>query len=126
MRLLLDTSAFILAVETPERLSRAARAALAPSKNILELSTVSLSEIAIKAASGKLSMTAETTLQALDDFDVRILAYSADHAFGMFDLPLHHRDPFDRQLIAQAMIEDIPIVSFDRIFRLYKGLKVIW
>ncbi|HEX4603228.1 MAG TPA: type II toxin-antitoxin system VapC family toxin [Candidatus Angelobacter sp.] len=126
MRLLLDTSAFILAVETPERLSRDARAALSPSENILELSAVSLSEIAIKASAGKLRMTAETTRQALDDFDVRVLAYSAEHAFAMFDLPVHHRDPFDRQIIAQALVENIPIVTSDRIFRLYKGLKIIW
>ena len=124
--MLLDTSAFLLAVEAPERLSRNARAALSPSENILELSSVSLSEIAIKASSGKLRMTVEGTSQALQDFDVRVLTYTAEHAFAMFDLPVHHRDPFDRQIIAQALVENIPIVTSDRIFRRYKGVRIIW
>jgi PIN domain nuclease of toxin-antitoxin system len=44
----------------------------------------------------------------------------------LFDLPVHHGDPFDRQIIAQALVEEIPIVTADEAFRLYHGLKVIW
>jgi PIN domain nuclease of toxin-antitoxin system len=54
------------------------------------------------------------------------LPYRADHAFSLFDLPLHHSDPFDRQIIAQALSEQIPVVTPDEKFGLYKGLKVIW
>jgi len=53
-------------------------------------------------------------------------AYTAEHAFGLFALPLHHGDAFDRQIIAQALVENIPIVTADEKFKLYKGLKVIW
>lgn len=126
VRLLLDTAVLILAVESPERLSRRAAAALENDENILELSAVSLSEIAVKATRGKLRLTGDLTRQALEDLDVRVLPYSAEHAFALFDLPLHHSDPFDRQIIAQALVEGVPVITSDRAFSLYKGLKVLW
>jgi len=64
--------------------------------------------------------------QAVEDLDIHILPYTADHAFYVFDLPLHHGDPFDRQIIAQAMSEKIPIVTSDEKFSLYKGIRLIW
>jgi PIN domain nuclease of toxin-antitoxin system len=126
VRLLLDTAVLILAVESPERLSKRGAVALKKQENILELSAVSLSEIAIKTARGKLRLSAAATRQALEDLDVRILTYTADHAFHLFELPLHHADPFDRQIIAQALCEDIPVVTCDEKFSLYKELKIIW
>jgi PIN domain nuclease of toxin-antitoxin system len=126
VRLLLDTAVLIYAVESPERLTKRAVAALGNAENILELSAVSLSEIAIKTALGKLRLSAAVARQAIEDLDIRILPYTADHAFHLFDLPLHHGDPFDRQIIAQALSEKIPIVTSDEKFSLYKGLKLIW
>lgn len=126
MRLLLDTAVLILAIESPHRLSRRAAATLQQEENILELSSISLSEIAIKANLGKLSITDDLLRQALRDVDVRILPYTEDHAFALFGLPPHHADPFDRQIIAQAVAEDIPVVTPDRAFLLYKAVKVIW
>jgi len=126
VRLLLDTAVLIFAVEDPERLSKRAVAALENPENILELSTVSLAEIAIKAALGKLRLSAEIARQAIQDLDIRILAYTADHALQLFDLPLHYDDPFDRQIIAQALFEKIPVVTPDEKFGLYAGLRVIW
>ena len=126
MRVLLDTAILIYAVESPERLTRRATAALQNAGNVLELSAVSLSEIAIKTALGKLSLSAASARQAVRDLDIRILAYTADHAFHLFDLPLYHGDPFDRQIIAQALAENIPVVTPDEKFRLYKGLRLIW
>lgn len=126
MRLLLDTAVVIYAVESPERLSRRAAAVLQSTDNVLELSAISLAEIAIKAALGKLKLSAATARQAVQDLDLRILPYTAEHAFQLFDLPRHHGDPFDRQIIAQALLEKIPIVTSDEKFSLYKGLKVIW
>ena len=55
-----------------------------------------------------------------------LLPFTEDHALNMFELPLHHRDPFDRQIIAQALAENIPVVTGDEQFRLYKPLSVIW
>jgi PIN domain nuclease of toxin-antitoxin system len=126
VRVLLDTAILIYAVESPERLTRRATAALQNAGNVLELSAVSLSEIAIKTALGKLSLSAASARQAVRDLDIRILAYTADHAFHLFDLPLYHGDPFDRQIIAQALAENIPVVTPDEKFRLYKGLRLIW
>jgi PIN domain nuclease of toxin-antitoxin system len=126
VRLLLDTAILIFAVESPQRLSKRATRVLENAENVLELSAVSLSEIAIKTALGKLRVSAAVARQAVADMDIRILPYTADNAFQLFDLPLHHSDPFDRQIIAQALCEHIPIVTSDEKFSLYKGLKLIW
>ena len=126
MRVLLDTAVLIFAAISPERLSKRATVVLENEANLLELSAVSLSEIAIKTALGKLRISADVARQTVEDLGIRVLPYTADHAFQLFDLPLHHADPFDRQIIAQALSEKIPIVTSDEKFSLYKGLKLIW
>ena len=125
MRLLLDTAALIFAVEAPERLSKRASAALRNPGNVLELSAVSITEIAIKESLGKLKVTGAIVRQAMLDLDIRILPYSGEHAFWLFELQLHHGDPFDRQIIAQALVEKITVVTPDEKFRLY-GVKIVW
>ena len=126
LRLLLDTAVFVFAVEAPQRLSARAANVLKNPENIRELSSVSLTEVAIKTTLGKLGISAEDARQAIEDMDIHILPFTADHAFRLFELPAHHRDPFDRQIIAQAFAEDIPIVTSDDKFRLYRGLRLIW
>lgn len=126
MRLLLDTAVLIYAVESPERLSKRAANSLINSENVLELSSISLVEIAIKTTIGKLKVSAEVAREALETLGVRVLPYTADHAFELFSLPLHHSDPFDRQIIAQALTEQIPIVTPDETFQRYKRLRVVW
>jgi PIN domain nuclease of toxin-antitoxin system len=126
VRLLLDTAVLIFAVEDPERLSKRAASALQNPENILELSAISLVEIAIKTSLGKLKLSAVTAQQALEDLDLRVMAFTAEHAFRLFELPLVHSDPFDRQIIAQALAEEIPVVTPDGAFGLYKGLSTVW
>lgn len=126
MRLLLDTAIFIWAVGSPERLSSKAMRSMQNSQARLELSTISLSEIAIKQALGKLNFSADDVRIGIADLKLRVLPYTADHAFQLFSMPQHHRDPFDRQIIAQALAEDVPLVSSDETFQFYKGLHVIW
>jgi len=126
MRLLLDTVTFLWAVTSPERLSRRAMAALRNPAAVREISVISVSEIAIKHARGKLTIGKEDLNAGAADLRLRILPYTAEHALRLFDLPVHHADPFDRQIIAQALCEDIPVVTCDETFRLYKGLKVFW
>ena len=126
MRLLLDTAAFVFAIQSPERLSKRAENVLKNPDNIRELSSISLTEIAIKTTLSKLNISAAMARQALEDMDVRILPFTAEHAFHLFDLAGHHRDPFDRQIIAQALAEEIPIVTPDEKFGLYKQLRTIW
>ena len=116
----------MFAIQSPERLSKRAEAVLRNPANVRELSSVSLTEIAVKATLSKLHISAAVVRQALEDLDVRVLPFTAEHAFHLFDLDDHHRDPFDRQIIAQSMVEEIPIVTPDEKFSLYKGLKVIW
>jgi len=126
MRVLLDTVTYLWAYNSPELLSKKAIETLSQDTTIRELSAVSLSELAIKMAVGKLDWRKEEIVSSLSDLRVRVLSYTATHAYQLFELPLHHRDPFDRQIIAQAMAEDIPIVTSDKIFRPYRELKVIW
>jgi len=126
VRLLLDTAVLIFAVQAPERMSRLAVEGLSSPENIREVSSISLTEIAIKVSLGKLRFTSRMARQALVDLDLHILPYSADHAFHYFDLPLHHTDPFDRQIIAQALCEKIAVVTPDDKFGLYDGLEIVW
>lgn len=126
MRLLLDTVIFIWAVACPERISKKAMSALQNEQTLREMSAISLSELAIKQAKGKLSFRGEDVLAGISDLQVRILPYTADHAYQLFSLPHHHSDPFDRQIISQALAEKIPVVTSDEKFSLYRGLKIIW
>lgn len=126
VRLLLDTAVLIFAVESPERLSKRATAAITKPENVRELSSVSLAEIAVKAVLGKLNISAAMLHQAIEDLDIRISPFTAEHAYRLFELPVHHRDPFDRQIIAQALVEEVEVVTPDEKFRLYKGLRIVW
>ena len=126
MRALLDTVAFLWAIDSPELISRAAASVLADESALLEISAISISEIAVKQARGKLDFSRADVEQGIADLRVRVLPYAAEHSFKLFELPLHHTDPFDRQIIAQAMAEDIPVMTSDRIFGAYQGLKIIW
>ena len=126
MRFLLDTVALIFAVKAPERLGRQAANIFANPHEILNLSAVSVSEIAIKAARGKFDFSFLDLRTAIEDLHLQTLPYTMDHAFRLFDLPPRHTDPFDRQLIAQALSEGIPIMSCDQEFRLYDELQIVW
>ena len=126
MRLILDTVTFIWAVSTPERLSRAAMSALRRGTALREISVVSLTEIAVKQNRGKLTFGKADAMAGVADLRLRVLPYAAEHAFRLFDLPTHHTDPFDRQIIAQALAENVPVVTPDEAFNLYEDLKIIW
>ncbi|MBZ5523509.1 MAG: type II toxin-antitoxin system VapC family toxin [Acidobacteriia bacterium] len=126
MRLLLDTVTFIWAVGSPERISKKAMRSLQHSQAKLEMSAISLSEIAIKQALGKLNLSQQDAMTGIADLKLRVLPYTADHAFHLFGLPHHHGDPFDRQIITQALAEGIPVVTSDEKFSLYKDIEVIW
>ncbi len=67
----------------------------------------------MKTARGKLRVFAASVPQALEELSIRILPFKADHAFLLFELPLQHRDPFDRQIIAQALAERMPVITSD-------------
>jgi PIN domain nuclease of toxin-antitoxin system len=125
VRVLIDTSVLIFAALEPNRLTKSAFSIWADSENIPEISTVSIAEIALKNATGKLIFPSIDVRHSLDDLKIRILPFTADHAFRLFNLPLHHRDPFDRQIIAQSLHEKIPLITSDRKFSLYLD-EILW
>ena len=126
MRVLLDTVAFLFAIADPDRLSRKARTVMRDPANQREVSVISLAEIAMKNAAGKLNLSREDAMEALSRLQVSMLPYAEAQVFELMTLPVHHRDPFDRMLIAQALAEDVPVMTCDKEFRKYKGLDVIW
>jgi PIN domain nuclease of toxin-antitoxin system len=126
VRLLLDTVTFILAMGFPEQIPARAMRLLRDPAIKREVSAVSIVEIAIKHKLGKLTYSTEDVLIGLSELDAHVLPYTADHAFQLFRMPAHHTDPFDRQIIAQAVSEEIPVVTSDTKFKLYKEVQVIW
>jgi len=91
-----------------------------------ELSAVSINEMAIKQIRGNLKFLPSDVEAGIADLRLRVLPFTKEHAMKMFEVPLHHNDPFDRQLIAQALAEDIAIVTPDTAFERYQDLKVLW
>ena len=126
MRLLLDTVTFVWSIGSPDRISAKAMRLLRDREFKLELSAISLAEIAIKHKLGKLTYSTEDVLIGLADLEISVLPYTADHGFQLFRMQAHHNDPFDRQIIAQAFSENIPVVTSDTKFKLYKEIQVIW
>ena len=124
MRLLLDTHAFLWWLEASPALSGPARSAIADPANEVLISTASLWELTIKQALGKLAFPAdpETVIQN-EGFTVLPIGFS--HLRQLRTLPQLHRDPFDRMLIVQAMVEAAPLVSNDRRLAQY-GPPVLW
>ncbi len=117
MRLLLDTHVVLWQLSGERELSQSAVAAIAAADDLL-FSVVSFAEIGIKAAAGKLVVPPD--LQAkITDAGVRSLALAAAHGLAVARLPTHHRDPFDRLLIAQAMTEGLTLVTADPNFAAY-------
>ncbi len=126
MRNLLDTHIFISAAKSGlEGLSLRARKIMEDDRIERVLSAVSITEIAVKAKLGKLDLSSAIVIQSIADMRLTLLPYTTKHALRMFDLPLHHSDPFDRMLIATALAENLPILSADRAFAEYSGLQLI-
>jgi len=122
MRLLLDTHAWLWLQVSPERFSKTTLALLADSSNELWLSAASCWEIAIKYALGRLPLPAPPTEYVpsrMARTGTTALPVLAPHALRVADLPLHHRDPFDRLLVAQAQHERVALVTSDAAFRAY-------
>ena len=128
MRLLLDTHVFLWWVGASPRLSRRAKTAIANTRNQCFVSVASAWEIAIKVSLGKLRIDA-----ALDRFlpeqlganGFEPLAIDMKHTARVARLPFHHRDPFDRLLVAQAIEEELAVVTADPVFARY-GMKRVW
>ena len=128
MKFLLDTQCWLWWFSQPEKLSTQAIEQIADETNQLWLSVASVWEIGIKVAIGKLPLP-----EQIDDYifarmtllGAKSLEISASHALRAAALPLHHRDPFDRMLIAQAQNETMTLISADSTFSQY-DVSVLW
>ncbi len=120
-RLLLDTQIFIWAVMDSHRLGPSARKMLNEAEQVY-VSAVSIWEIAIKARLGKINADTQEMLRAISDSGFAELAVSAHHAAGVERLELHHQDPFDRLLVAQAMAEPLRLLTADPLLEKYSDL----
>jgi PIN domain nuclease of toxin-antitoxin system len=124
LRLLLDTHALLALLSSDYPLSPQADEAIQRTDTQLLVSVVSVWEIAIKRAIGKLEAP-EDLLARIDETETEMLTITARHANATGELPLHHGDPFDRLLIAQAKLEGCAILTHDRAFAAY-GVPVVW
>jgi PIN domain nuclease of toxin-antitoxin system len=128
MNLLLDTHTFLWWITDAPELSKAARQLISEGSNTLYWSAASSLEVAIKYALGKLPLPdrpekflpGELVLNHIESLPVTDI-----HAFQAGQLPHHHRDPFDRMLVAQAQLESLAVLSSDRNLRLYR-VEVRW
>ena len=128
MKLLLDTHTFIWWDSEPQRLSQQALNMCQDPENVLLVSVASLWEMQIKLQLGKLKLntplgelvSGQQEINKIDILDVKL-----EHVLALGKLPSHHKDPFDRLLLAQADIEEAILVSKDQIFTEY-AVKVVW
>ncbi len=119
MNLLLDTHVLLWWLDASPSLSQTASKTISDPSNLVFVSAAVVWEIRIKQTLGKLRIPADFR-QVLDRQPFEKLPITAEHAHAVGDLPSHHRDPFDRMLIAQAKVEGLTIVTHDRIFRQYR------
>jgi PIN domain nuclease of toxin-antitoxin system len=128
MRLLLDTHTFLWLVEGNPSLSKPAQAALADLANELFLSVASVWELAIKTGNKRLALNVPLpafVARWAATYQLDLLPIQTPHALAVAGLPDHHKDPFDRILIAQALVEGMTLVTADAKFTPY-GVPVLW
>jgi len=127
MRALLDTSCFLWFIAGSDRLSANARNFILDLNNELMLSAASLWEIAIKVSLGKLDLLKsfeELIPDQIQRNTIGLLPIEIEHLSTLIKLPFHHRDPFDRLIIAQGVTEGLPVISGDSVFQKY-NIEVI-
>lgn len=128
LRLLVDTRAFLWWVNDAPELTDAARLAIADANNVCCLSLASCWEMAIKSSQGTLRLAFSLERFVSEQLTTNgfvLLNIELRHTAKLEKLPFHHRDLFDRLLIAQAISEKLTIVSADRVFSKYK-VKLLW
>lgn len=128
MRLLLDTHVLLWWIDGDPRISARSHALISDADNIVSVSVASVWEIAIKAGLGQLEVPPDLRgylRRQLVRNEFELLPVLFEHAAAVRDLPLHHRDPFDRLLIAQSQIERLALISRDARMKAYE-IEVLW
>lgn len=118
MRIIIDTHIFLWALSDPKRLSLAQRSLLESTANIIYVSSISVAEIMIKTSLGKLDFDGNP-LTAAEQSGFEFLSFNAAAALALGALPYHHKDPFDRMIIAQSIESDYVIMTDDNAFKMY-------
>lgn len=119
MNLLLDTHVFLWAIDNSPELSQKARDAIENGNNVVFVSAATAWEIAIKKAIGKLKVPAGDYLEEIKLHRFTPLDITTEHALTIENLPPHHKDPFDRMLVAQAHVENLTLVTRDPRIKAY-------
>jgi PIN domain nuclease of toxin-antitoxin system len=128
MKALIDTHVFLWWNADETQLSPRARKIISDGKNEIFLSAASAWEIAIKASKGRLVLPEEPALYVASRMSIhrfQSLPVQVSHALRVYNLPLHHADPFDRLLVAQCQVESLPLITKDEEIRQYE-LETIW
>jgi len=123
MKILLDTHIFLWALAEPEKLDAKARAMLETRANTIYVSAITVAELTIKASLGKLPLPFNP-VDMIERSGFEMLDFSGNDALLLQNMPFHHRDPFDRMLVAQALAHDFYLMSRDEKFSDY-GCKLI-
>lgn len=118
MNIIIDTHIFLWALSSPEKLSISKRSVLEDLLNTIYVCSVSIAEIMIKASLGKLRIDFNPVEMAIES-GFALLDFNAEAALLLKDMPFHHKDPFDRMLIAQSLAENYHIMSDDPKIALY-------
>ena len=127
MKFLLDTHTFIWFLEGSERLPKKLVERIRDLNNECYVSIASLWELSIKISSGKLDLQIEfkDLENTIDILSLKLLPVNIMHINEVFKLDFHHRDPFDRMIIAQSITENLTVISVDKNFSLYP-IKLLW
>jgi PIN domain nuclease of toxin-antitoxin system len=128
VKILVDAHALIWAVDDPSKLGLQAARVLQDGTNDLFLGAGTIWEISIKVSLAKLSLSLpyqQWMNRAITDLGIRIVPITVAYANAQANLPMHHRDPFDRLMVAQAIVERFALISTDSLLDQY-GINRIW
>ena len=128
MTVLLDTNALLWSLLEPHKLSERALATIKDPETVVLVSSASAWELSIKHQLGKLTSASEVLANFrghLKRLRADVLVITLEHALRAGTLPTHHHDPFDRMLVAQAQLEEVPVVTNDEAFSSY-DVEVLW
>ena len=119
MKIIIDTHIFLWVLSDPKRINKTRRVEIETLSNIVYVSSITIAEIMIKASIGKLNCNFNP-VELAKKSGFEILDFNGEDALLLKDMPFHHKDPFDRMLIAQSIANDYPIVTDDTKFKEYE------